>query len=222
MADVTLDDGVLNSSSSSLSAAHHNGRRLHQGLADILTDTSSAHSMLPYFIQYMDACSAMHLVEFWLAVESFRSGRDHSVTSVSSIHRHRYHLSHPSVSPSQSWSCSIGKDVTASPLKDGYSHNSSHQCHGQISDVMANGSETMCSGVAEVVGVRSSSKDVESVVAAEEPSHDKSKAVLLERPTRTEAEDREEQEGVGKMGRGLMHCSHCGVLVISVLTAIYN
>ena len=216
MADVTLDDGILNSSSSSLSAAHHNGRRLHQGLTDILTDTSSAHSMLPYFIQYMDSCNAMHLVEFWLAVESFRSGRDHNVTSVSSIHRHRHHLSLPSVSPSQSWSRSIGEDVTASPLKDGYSNNSSHQCHGQITDVMANGSETTCSGVAELVGVRSSSKDVESsskdvkssskdvesVVAAaeEEPSNDKSKAVLLERPTRTEAEDKEEQEGVGKMG----------------------
>lgn len=199
MADVTLNDGVLNSSSSFLSAAHHNGRRLHQGLADILTDTSSAHSMLPYFIQYMDACNAMHLVEFWLAVESFRSGPDHNMTSVSSIHRHRYHLSLTSLSPSQSWSRSIEKDATAvSPLKDGCSHCSLHQCHGQITDVMANGSEAV---VAEVVGVRSSnSKDVESVVAAEEPSNDKSKAVLLERPTHTEAEDKEELEGVGQLG----------------------
>ena len=197
MADLTLDDEPLKSSSSSSSAALHNGRRLHQCLTDILTDMFSAQSMLPYFIQYMDACDAMHLVEFWLAVESFRSGRDRSVTTLPSTHRHRRHCSPPSLSPSHSQSLSSRKDTTSLPLKDGCSHNGSRQCRVQTTEVVADGDVSACSNAVEMVdGRRGSSKDVEGGVVAEELSKDETKGVLLERPTCTEAEDEEELDGV--------------------------
>lgn len=196
MADLTLDNEPLNSSSFSLSAAHYNGRRLHQCLADILTDMSSAHSMLPYFIQYMDACDAMHLVEFWLAVESFRSGQDRGMTSLLNTHRHRHHNSPPSLSSSLSRSLSSGKDATLSPLKDGYSKSDSHKFLGQTTAAVADGGGSTCLSVAEVVDARRGyPKEVESGVFVDESFKNAGKVVLLDRPTRTEAEDKEEQDG---------------------------
>lgn len=67
----------------------------------------------------------------------------------------------------------------------------------QTAEVVADGDVSACSNVVEMVdGRRGSSKDVEGGVVAEEPSKDESKAVLLERPTCTDAEDEEELDGV--------------------------
>ena len=46
--------------------------KLCKSLPEILTDVSSL-SMLEYFIQYMESMKALHLVQFWLAVESFKT-----------------------------------------------------------------------------------------------------------------------------------------------------
>ena len=45
--------------------------RLCKQLPEILRDDSSL-SMLEYFIQYMESVKALHLVQFWLTVESFK------------------------------------------------------------------------------------------------------------------------------------------------------
>ena len=57
------------------------GKKLHQSLHEILTLSNTSHSVLPYFIQYMDSKKAVNLVEFWLAVESFAHGRGHPATT---------------------------------------------------------------------------------------------------------------------------------------------
>lgn len=48
-------------------------RRSHlsQSLYDILTDSPSS-PLLGYFIQYMESVSALHLVQCWLSVETFK------------------------------------------------------------------------------------------------------------------------------------------------------
>ena len=65
------------------------GKKLHQSLNEILTLSNTSHSVLPYFIQYMDSKKAMNLVEFWLAVESFAHGRGHSATTPMFGHHYR-------------------------------------------------------------------------------------------------------------------------------------
>ena len=49
--------------------------QLYKPLAAILKDseTGSALSMLEYFIQYMEEEDALHLLQFWFAVESFKT-----------------------------------------------------------------------------------------------------------------------------------------------------
>lgn len=49
--------------------------QLYKPLAVILKDseTGSALSMLEYFIQYMEEEDALHLLQFWFAVESFKT-----------------------------------------------------------------------------------------------------------------------------------------------------
>ena len=56
------------------------GRNLHKSLSDILAEVSDV-SMLPWFVQYMETCEAVHLLEFWFTVESFEGGGDCSVTT---------------------------------------------------------------------------------------------------------------------------------------------
>ena len=46
--------------------------QLCKPLSAVLRDTSSL-SMLEYFIQFMESIGALHLVQFWLSVESFKS-----------------------------------------------------------------------------------------------------------------------------------------------------
>ena len=48
-------------------------------LSAILTDSSSV-SMLDYFIQFMDSESALHIVQFWLTVEAFKSAPSNSTS----------------------------------------------------------------------------------------------------------------------------------------------
>ena len=195
MTDLTLDNERMNSSSSSTSASYHDGRRLHQCLADILTDMSSAQSMLPYFIQYMDASGAVRLVEFWLAVESFRSGRDRSVTTLPSTRRHRHCHSPHSLSPTLNRSLSTEKGSTSSPLRDGY--YATQQSSSLTREVIADGGVSTGSNVTErAVFMNDSSKDVVSKEVAEGSSSDEGKAVLLKRPTHTEAEYEEDVDGM--------------------------
>ena len=55
--------------------------QLCKPLSAVLRDTSSL-SMLEYFIQFMESIGALHLVQFWLSVESFKSaghGTSHSI-----------------------------------------------------------------------------------------------------------------------------------------------
>ena len=54
--------------------------QLCKPLSAVLRDTSSL-SMLEYFIQFMESVGSLHLVQFWLSVESFKSaghGTSHS------------------------------------------------------------------------------------------------------------------------------------------------
>ena len=46
--------------------------KLCKTLLEILGDTHSHLSMLDYFIQYTESVGALHMVQFWLSVESFR------------------------------------------------------------------------------------------------------------------------------------------------------
>ena len=46
--------------------------QLYKHLLEILTD-SSPLSMLEYFIQFMESAGAVHLVQFWFCVQSFKS-----------------------------------------------------------------------------------------------------------------------------------------------------
>lgn len=46
--------------------------QLYKHLLEILTD-SSPLSMLEYFLQFMESVGAVHLVQFWFCVESFKS-----------------------------------------------------------------------------------------------------------------------------------------------------
>ena len=46
--------------------------QLCKPLSAVLRDTSSL-SMLEYFIQFMESVGSLHLVQFWLSVESFKS-----------------------------------------------------------------------------------------------------------------------------------------------------
>ena len=46
--------------------------QLCKPLSAVLQDTSSL-SMLEYFIQFMESVGGLHLVQFWLSVESFKS-----------------------------------------------------------------------------------------------------------------------------------------------------
>ena len=46
--------------------------KLSASFPDMLKDTSTL-SMLDYFIQFMDTVQAIHLIQFWLSVESFRA-----------------------------------------------------------------------------------------------------------------------------------------------------
>lgn len=46
--------------------------QLCKPLSAVLRDTASL-SMLEYFIQFMESIGALHLVQFWLSVESFKS-----------------------------------------------------------------------------------------------------------------------------------------------------
>ena len=48
-------------------------------LSAILTDSSSV-SMLDYFIQFMESESAIHIVQFWLTVEAFKSAPSSSAS----------------------------------------------------------------------------------------------------------------------------------------------
>ena len=47
--------------------------KLCKSLSEILRDTHSQLSMLDYFIQYTESVGALHMVQFWLSVESFRA-----------------------------------------------------------------------------------------------------------------------------------------------------
>ena len=46
--------------------------QLCKPLAAILKDSAGALSMLEYFVQYMEEQDALHLLQFWFAVESFK------------------------------------------------------------------------------------------------------------------------------------------------------
>ena len=46
--------------------------KLCKSFPEVMKDTSSL-SMLEYFIQYMESVGALHLVQFWLTVESFKA-----------------------------------------------------------------------------------------------------------------------------------------------------
>lgn len=48
---------------------------LCKSLPDLLADKSSVMSMLNYFIQFMESEKAIHIIEFWLAVEAFKSAK---------------------------------------------------------------------------------------------------------------------------------------------------
>ena len=51
--------------------------QLSKSLADVLRDNSAHTStLLEYFIQFMEHAGALHLVQFWLSVESFKSLAD--------------------------------------------------------------------------------------------------------------------------------------------------
>ncbi len=47
--------------------------KLCKSLLEILRDSHSPLSMLDYFIQYAESVGALHIVQFWLCVESFRA-----------------------------------------------------------------------------------------------------------------------------------------------------
>lgn len=64
--------------------------QLSKSLADVLQDNSAHTStLLEYFIQFMEQAGALHLVQFWLSVESFKSlvdnpaNRTHAAAPVS-------------------------------------------------------------------------------------------------------------------------------------------
>lgn len=67
--------------------------KLCQSFPEIVRDSSS---MLEYFIQYMESVGALHLVQFWLAVESFKA-QCHSQPQTPSLGENVRHLNSDSV-----------------------------------------------------------------------------------------------------------------------------
>lgn len=71
--------------------------KLCKSFSEIMRDTSSL-SVLEYFIQYMESVSALHLVQFWLAVESFKAQRPKTPLLGEKVnHLDSEHLNRPSV-----------------------------------------------------------------------------------------------------------------------------
>lgn len=75
--------------------------KLCQSFPKIMQESSS---MLEYFIQYMDSVNALHLVQFWLAVKSFKA-LNASQTSVGKNTRPSDTVGAGSGSPSETSSC---------------------------------------------------------------------------------------------------------------------
>lgn len=61
--------------------------QLCKSFPEVMKDTSSL-SMLEYFIQYMEFVGALHLVQFWLTVESFKA-LAHSEPTLGELHSKR-------------------------------------------------------------------------------------------------------------------------------------
>ena len=71
----TLSLNTCNNMAPAMPAAASRTSQLCKPLAAILKDSGagSALSMLEYFIQYMEEKDALHLLQFWFAVESFKT-----------------------------------------------------------------------------------------------------------------------------------------------------
>ena len=71
----TLSLNTCNNTAPAIPAAASRTSQLCKPLAAILKDTEagSTLSVLEYFIQYMEEKDALHLLQFWFAVESFKT-----------------------------------------------------------------------------------------------------------------------------------------------------